>query len=70
VKIEITELEKEMLAAIGTDFNGFCLTHNIKENSVIVCYKCPVYNLCSIVDGNIAIADWLVKNAKVIESRR
>ena len=70
MKIEITELEKEMLVAMGTDFNGFCLEHNTYDvNNVIVCYKCPVYNLCSIVDGNIAAADWLAQNAKIIGTK-
>jgi hypothetical protein len=69
MKIEITVLEKEMLKAMGMDFNVFCLAHNCKENHVIVCCKCPVYNLCFLVDGDITVADWLIENAKVIDEK-
>jgi|WetSurMetagenome_2_1015567.scaffolds.fasta_scaffold51565_4 hypothetical protein len=69
MKLEIIELEKEMLMAMGTDFHGFCLAHNMKKNNVIVCPECPVYNLCSMIDRNIAVADWLAKNAEVIDKK-
>jgi hypothetical protein len=69
MKLEITELEKEMLMAMGTDFIGFCLAHNSKEKHVTICSKCPVYNLCYIVGRDITVADWLAKNAEVIDKK-
>ncbi|MCK9576578.1 MAG: hypothetical protein M0R51_11700 [Clostridia bacterium] len=63
MKIEITELEKEMLKARTTDLEHFCEKYTEGMN----CNKCPVHDLCFDVAGHMEVTEWLISNAKVIK---